>query len=105
MKVVTLQPSPITDQILEDGTELTQLPYPLHVEEDGSIQRQDFWAGKPLRVIGFANDLARHSIDLWWDDAVKNPQQVVGKYIVTVDKDGTWSSWSSAVSDVEVHEW
>lgn len=104
MKIITLQPSPRVDQITEDGRELTQLPYPFHVAESGDIDRQDFWRGSPLEVLGFANRLDVQRVDLWWDDALGDPQQAVGKYIVTQDADGTIGTHECAVSRVEVHE-
>lgn len=101
MAVIKLQPSSFTDQIV-DGHELTKLPYPFYVEEDGSVQRQEFWKGDPYRVIGFQKDLARHEIDLLWQDATKDPQQVVGMYVVTADEKGDMGVHVSAISNVDV---
>lgn len=104
-KIITLQPAAGTDQITEDGTELQQLPYPFHVfAEDGSIDRQDFWMGDPLRVIGFAEKLDRRQIDLRWRDAARNPQRAVGMYVVTQDQSGGMAVHLSAIAKVEVHE-
>jgi hypothetical protein len=77
MKIITLQPSARVDHITADGTELTQLPYPFHVAEDGSVLRQDFWRGDPLRILGFSARPEPGDIVLWWADAVKDPQQAV----------------------------
>lgn len=88
MTTITLQPSPRVDNIV-DGIEMTQLPYPFHVDADtGDVGRQDFWRGDPARVVGFQKDLAVQRIDLWWRDAVKNPEQVVGMYVVTAGTSG-----------------
>lgn len=101
--IITLQPSSFTDQITSDGTELTKLPYPFHVEAaTGDIQRQDFWRGDPFRVIGFQNDPHVQHVDLWWDDVAKDPQSAVGKYPVTVKQGGGMAGWSLAIESVTV---
>lgn len=100
-KLIKLQPSEVVDNI-RDGHEMTQLPYPFYVAEDGSVDRQDFWRGNPARAIGFQRDLAKQQIDLWWKDAVKDPQQAVGMYLVTVNGEGDMGVHVSAISSVEV---
>lgn len=83
------------------------LPYPFHVFEDGRVDRQDFWKGRVARVIGFQADLNEKTIDLFWADAVNDPQRAVGMYVVTADTNGynaKWSVWRSAIRDVSVIE-
>lgn len=80
---------------------MTKLPYPYFTAEDGMIGRQDFWKGDPLRVIGFAKDLYEQAVDLWWQDAVVNPQSAVGMYLITASADGTWSTHRTAIGSVE----
>jgi hypothetical protein len=92
------------DHITADGTELTQLPYPFHVAEDGSVLRQDFWRGDPLRILGFTARPEPGDIVLWWADAVKDPQQAVGLYMVSQDSKGNMASHVIAVSAVTVTE-
>ena len=102
-KIITLQPSAYTDQLTDDGTELTKLPYPFHVDaETGNVERQDLWQGKPRRVIGLQHDISKRQVDLWWDKAVNDPQQVVGMYIITQDDDGSIATHLSAVANVVV---
>lgn len=96
----TIQPAPHVDHITDDGTELTKLPYPYHTDQDGNIQRQDFWKGDPLRVIGFQKDLAVQQIDLRWKDALEDIQQAVGMYLVTADKKDDYSSHNTAVASI-----
>lgn len=100
-KLIRLQPSEFVDNI-RDGHEMTKLPYPFFVSEDGVIGSQDFWKGDPARVIGFQKDLAVQQIDLWWSDVVEDPQQAVGMYLVTSNAEGTWGTHSMAISDVSV---
>lgn len=103
-KIVRLQPSEYVDQVTADGAELTRLPYPFFVDEDGKVGRQDVWRGKPLEVVGFQADLAAQQVDLWWEEAFRDPQQAVGMYAVTRDDDGNLSSQVHAIRDVEVIE-
>jgi hypothetical protein len=104
MKIITLQPSPRTDHITEDGTELTQLPYPFHVTETGDVLRQDFWQGDPAVVIGFQDRVDVQQVDLWWQDVVDDPQRAIGKYAITMDTVGNYSTRVIAIASVDVTE-
>ena len=101
--VLTLQPAEVTDQLADDGTELTRLPYPFHVDSNGDVLRQDFWKGNPTRVIGFAARLDVHAIDLPWQDALGAPQRAVGMYAVTSDSKGGWATHTVAIETVTDH--
>lgn len=98
MEIITIQPSARTDHITEDGTELQQLPYPFHVNEVGEIQRQDFWQGKVLRVVGLQRDLARHEIDIWWNEVWAEPDRALNNYVVTLDSEGGMAVHVGAIS-------
>lgn len=100
-KIIRLRPSEIVDHITTDGQELTKLPYPFYVSEDGSVGNQEFWRGDPAAVIGFQRDLARHEIDVWWDTVVEDPQQAVGLYAVTRDNRGGMGVHTIAISSAE----
>lgn len=104
MRIITLQPSAITDQITDDGTELQQLPYPFHVDENGNVLRQDFWRGDPAAVIGFQDRVDVQRVNLWWKQVVADPQRAVGKYAVTVDSDGGMATRVVAIASVTVTE-
>jgi len=93
-----IQPSEFTDHITGDGTELTKMPYPFYVNEDGTVQRQDFWRGDPARVVGFQKDSAVQQVDLRWAEAKTDPAAVVGMYLVTADSKGNLASHDNAVS-------
>lgn len=99
--LIKIQPSAFTDQI-RDGHQMTKLPYPFFVEEDGSVANQDLWRGNPAKVIGFQADLAVSQIDLWWADAVKDPARAVGMYLVTADVMGSWETHMTAIETVEM---
>lgn len=99
-RIVTLQPAAHVDHITEDGTELTKLPYPFHVNVHGEIQRQEFWKGNPERVVGFVSDLARQEVDLSWDEVYSDPQRAVGQYVITQDSEGGWATHQLAIMRV-----
>jgi hypothetical protein len=97
-KLITIQPGTAAD---------LSLPYPFHVFEDGRVDRQDFWQGRIFRVIGFQTYFERMTIDLWWRDAVAEPERAIGMYVVTADDKGfnaTWSVHRNAISNVSVIE-
>lgn len=100
--IVRIQPASRIDGLTADGQEMTQQPYPLFVDEDGSVGRQDFWNGRIFRVVGFMRDLAVQEVNLWWADAAKDPQQAVGMYVVATDKDGEMFNLDTAVESAEV---
>lgn len=99
-RVLRVQPAPRIDNLTADGRELTQLPYPLFVSEDGSVGRQDFWDGRILRVVGFMRDLAVQQVDLYWKDAYADPQAAVGMYVVAVDASGGMFNLDTAVESI-----
>lgn len=96
-RMIRLQPAARIDAISEDGHVGYQLPYPFYADEYGKISNQDFWQGNPYAVIGFQRDLARQTIDLWWRDVPDHPESTVGMYLVTMDKNGTWSTHYTAI--------
>lgn len=104
MRIITIQPAEVTDQIIEDGTELTRLPYPFHIREDGAIDRQDFWKGEPLALIGFQDQIDVLRVDLGLAEFWRYPQTAVGKYAITLDMDGTMNTHLVAIESVTVHE-
>lgn len=97
MKTITIQPDP--------GNPLAPLPYPFHVEEDGIVQRQDFWRGNVYRVIGFQEIFERHRIDLEWKEVWNKPELAIGKYVVTSDDKGQFSVHQHPISKAEPHEY
>lgn len=101
-RVLRVQPSDFTDQITGDGAELTKRPYPFFVRKDGSVGRQDFWAGLVVRVVGFQRDLAVAAVDLSWTEAWADPARAVGMYLVTSNESGEWSTHQTAIESITV---
>ena len=95
-----IQTEPYTDQITDDGHELSKLPYPLIADENGMIAGQDFWCGLHHHVIGFQKDLSVQVIDLRWKDALDDLDKAIGMYLVTSDRAGDWGSLWTAVKSV-----
>jgi hypothetical protein len=105
-RVVRIQPDSFIDNLWgttdEGMVEGRRLPYPFFVTEKGEVLRQDIWAGKVLKVVGFQRDLAKNQIDLWWHEAFVNPDRCLGMYVVTRDRDGGMSVHTTAISEYEV---
>jgi hypothetical protein len=101
MSVTRIQMAPVIDSISDDGEHVgSRLPYPYYVDDEGFVQMQDFWNGEVFKVVGFQNHPAVQTIDLWWYK-VQEPAEIIGKYLVTMDKGGTWSTWPTAVVEAE----
>lgn len=81
----------------EDGTYDVRkpLPYPFHIEDDGSVARQDFWRGEPARLAGFQRTEEQHvdvfAADWLADDSI----DVTGMFPVFIDADG--GMWNHAM--------
>ncbi|WP_248582563.1 hypothetical protein [Nocardioides sp. InS609-2] len=70
------------------------LPYPYHVEADGSIARQDYWRGQPARLAGFQRQADVQHVDVLAETWLADPDlDVVGMFPVFIDEDG--SMWNS----------
>lgn len=104
VRVHTLHFSPRTDKITEDGEELQQVPYPFHANPEGHIGAQDIWQGDPAKVIGFVRKLGEQRVDLRWKEFLNDPQQAVGMYVITADREGNWSTHVGAISEVTTSE-
>ncbi len=100
--IYEIQPSAYTDQLTDDGVQLTKLPYPIFADEAGMIGRQDFWAGRYTKVIGFQRDLRVQRIDLFWRDTLRDPGEAVGMYLVAANDKDNWFTFDTAVQSVTV---
>lgn len=100
-EVTRIQMAPEIDHISDDFQHVgSRMPYPFYVDAKGYVQQQDFWQGMVHRVIGFQNRPTVQIIDLWWLD-VKEPADILGKYLVTADKEGNWGTFPTAVVQAE----
>lgn len=79
------------------------LPYPFHIEADGSVLHRDFWRGDPAALIGFqATD--EHRIDLWREEWIYDPQAAIGMFPVFVTTEGGLYTYMLPVNEVTVRE-
>ena len=80
------------------------LPYPYFVSSRGLIGRQDFWKGKPYKLLGFSAVPKAGSIDLMFSEFWKKPQLAVGMYPVFSDKNDNWTTLKDDIANVSVIE-
>jgi len=99
--LITFQPSEFVDHITEDGTELTKLPYPVHAWADNGVIPWNAGGTPGRRIVGFQRDLQRQQIDASWATIAYHPPDAVGMYAVIENKDGSWSSLTTAIRDVQ----
>lgn len=100
-RVFKVQPAPFVDNLFEGGHEGTKLPYPFFFNESGQIQdSSNFWRGRVVRAVGFQRDLTVHEVNLWWRDALDDPQCAVGMYLVTTDSNGGMGVHETAVQSM-----
>lgn len=99
-----IQEAPAIDNITTDGHVGSQLPWPVVADRDDAhvVVPSSMLAMK--RVIGFQRDLAVMQVDVWWKDAVADPQQVVGMYVVSEHIDGHYRVNVTAVDSAEIVE-
>jgi hypothetical protein len=79
------------------------LPYPYFINQKGMVGRQDFWKGKPFKLIGFSpiktQKFHKNQIDL--KTFFKNPQKALGFYPIFEHKDGEWYTYQDKISQVD----
>lgn len=64
------------------------LPFPYLINDDCTVDRQDFWRGEPVRLIGFQATADVQEVALLADEWIKTGQDVAGMYPVFMDADG-----------------
>ena len=102
-KLINIQRAPEVDGISEDGNPRYQRPWPVSVRQDGSVE--NFGHEHPLlpvQVIGFQDSLRVQHVDVPWADALNRLDEMVGKYLVTVDGDGALRVYQTAVTGIAV---
>ncbi len=86
-----------------------RLPYPYIIDENGYVQRQDFWNGNPYKLLGFNSrpvggemDVAQF-IQLQTSDLPIPAEDMmlgVGKYGVFSTKDNQWFTMTEPFASV-----
>lgn len=90
----------IQPQELGNGT----LPYPYWIDDDNAVGRQDFWKGKPYRLIGFCKKLEAGAIDLYIRKWRENPEKAIGMYPIFADKKDNWDTYDQIIASVQVKQ-
>lgn len=98
-KIITIQPSNTPSGKYDVHM---AVPYPFHVGEDGMVGRQEFWRGDPKAVLGFQRDIDLMMVDLFWADAVADPEQMVGMFPVFTTSDGRWYTLRLPISGYSI---
>jgi len=105
--LITLQPAPVVDHVLDDGTELTKLPYPVHAwARDGVIPQHLGGYTEPRRIVGFTDEEGRktNTLVLPWSVAVQREELTEGMFMVCEMPDGSGMLLSSPVESVQMRE-
>lgn len=63
MRVVSIHPAQTPD-VSAEYDPMISVPYPFHIEPDGSVARQDFWRGDPQMLLGFQETADRQRVVL-----------------------------------------
>ena len=78
------------------------LPYPYFIDEQGLVGRQDFWKGRPYKLVGFngkpKTGIDGKTIDL--DIFLKDPQKAVGLYPIFEHENGEWYTYEDKIDSV-----
>jgi hypothetical protein len=88
--VVTIQPRQTGDK----------LPIPYHINENGTVRRQEYWKGDPAQLAGFMRRINVHEVDLTHEDFWRDPTAAVGMYPVFIRADGSMFNLTNKVSQV-----
>lgn len=99
----TLQPAQTSDPAAPYDPKLP-LPYPFHIEDDGSVARQDFWRGDPAKLVGFQRGNVQRVVLTVEDWIAGDADAAVGLKPVFVDSDGDLWNDDRPVQTVTVSE-
>jgi hypothetical protein len=80
------------------------LPWAVIGDEEGTVVVPSSLLGME-RVVGFQRDADVQQVDLWWRDALADPAQAVGMYVVTTTTDGRMQHGMSPVSTVTLSDY
>jgi hypothetical protein len=92
-RTVTIQPGELPDRVL---------PYPYHINPDGTVGRQDIWKGRPAVLAGFQARRETIAVDLEFPQFWANPSLAVGMYPVVMNADGSMDTLLNPIDAVRV---
>jgi len=92
-QVIRIQPEE------DNGT----LPYPYFINEEGFVGRQDFWKGKPYKLIGFSpipkQEFDKRQIDV--STFFESPKKAIGMYPIFADIKDNWYTYQLKIALVK----
>lgn len=79
------------------------LPVSHYINANGTVRRQDFWAGRPFRLAGFLRNCTSASLDLTHDVFWRDPSAAVGLYAAFLNADGSKQKMPVPVERITTH--
>lgn len=89
-----------------------ELPYPFFIDSLGLVGRQDFWKGKPYRLIGFngkpktGHDKKTIDFVMFWN----NPEKCIGLYPIfehcseqNGNGDSEWFTYTQPIKSIDIN--
>lgn len=78
------------------------MPYPYYILNNGDVDRQNFWKGKPTRLLGFQDKADVQTVDLRLADFLRAPHLAYDRYPVFLYNDGGIYVHTIAISNVKI---
>lgn len=88
---IEIQPKELKDKTL---------PYPYFIDKNALVGRQDFWRGKPYRLLGFSCKARTGEMDIMFKDFWKNPKLALEKYPVFSDNKDNWTTLMNKIQSI-----
>ncbi|MDX3661257.1 hypothetical protein PV646_28465 [Streptomyces sp. ID05-26A] len=79
------------------------LPVSHYINADGTVRRQDYWAGKPSRLAGFLCNVTSASLALTHEAFWRNPDAAIGMYAAFLCADGSRLKMPVPVARITTH--
>lgn len=95
LKTIVIQPKEREDMTL---------PYPYHIDASGEVGRQDFWKGKPKKLVGFAASPMIHEVVVNLKSFLKKPKLAIGMFPIFEQADGQWYTYTVYIESISVRE-
>jgi len=89
---ITLQPKEQPDKTL---------PYPYFISKKGLVGRQDYWKGKPYKLIGFSKTMTAGNMTLYLRAFLETPEKAIGMFPIFADKKDNWATHAPCIESVK----
>jgi len=81
-----------------------ELPYPYFIDSKSKVGRQDFWKGKPLKLIAFDKNPNGRIGTLPFSAFWKNPKKAIGMYPVFEHKNKEWYTSIIPITHISIYK-